>query len=117
MPKDLYGISYAILTSKAKYLETVVKQSLTRNWQKLYLKTILTSVKATKLKLYTFTETVLCSIEELKSEFYGGPYYLALKICIGKRGGPYYPSWYNDMAIFNNLPSLQLDKFLYHLCR
>ena len=24
-------------------------------------------------------------------------------------------TWYNDMAIFNNLPSLQLNEYLYHL--
>ena len=26
-------------------------------------------------------------------------------------------TWYNDMAIFNNLSPLQLNKYLYHLCR
>ena len=25
-------------------------------------------------------------------------------------------TWYNDMAIFNNLPSLQLNEYWYHLC-
>ena len=49
-------------------------------------------------------------------------------------GGPYYPNgkfvlengvvhiiinvtWYNDTEIFNNLPSLQLNEYLYQLCR
>ena len=25
-------------------------------------------------------------------------------------------TWYTDMVIFNNLPSLQLCEYLYHLC-
>ena len=70
--------------------------------------------------MYTFTETVLFSNKELQREFYGGPYYPEWKICIGKRVVHIIPNmtWYNDMAIFNNLLPLQLNKkYLYHLCR
>ena len=70
-------------------------------------------------QMYTFTETVLFSKKELQREFYGGPYYREWKICIGKRVVHITPNmtWYNDMAIFNNLSPLQLNKYLNHLCR
>ena len=64
--------------------------------------------------MYTFTETVLFSNKELQREFYGGSYYHEWKIGFGKRVVHINPNmtWYNDMAIFNNLSPLQLNKYL-----
>ena len=64
--------------------------------------------------MYTFAETVLLSNKELQLEFYGVPYYPEWKICIGKRVVHITPNmtWYNGMAIFNNLSPLLLNKYL-----
>ena len=69
--------------------------------------------------MYTFAETVLLSNKVLQREFYSGPYYPEWKICIGKRVVHIAQNmtWYNGMAIFNNLSPLQLNKYLYHLWR
>ena len=48
--------------------------------------------KSDKSKIiYVHRERVLCSVGQLQREFYGGSYYPEWKICIGKRGCPYYP--------------------------
>ena len=68
--------------------------------------------------MYTFTETVVCSIQELQREFCGVHITPNGKFALVNGVVHITPhvTWYNDMAILYNLPSLQLNKYLYHLC-
>ena len=79
------------------------------------LKLILTSVKATNLKQRRYyVQSKNCSVNSMvvhstpngKFALENGVVHITPNV-----------TWYNDLAIFNNLPSLQLNESLYHLCR